>query len=168
MEIEQNNHYDNHHGQDDHYGHHHDHDHHGHHEHHHGHGHHHDHLHHGAAHFHGHDGADHAAAGHDGSDHDAMHHFAANHIAANRNAADHNAAAYDDAHFGAGEGEVSGPSTYVVCPCMGVTEADIWQAVADGARTLEDVEDITGAGTRCRHCEGEIEACMQQAIAAQK
>ena len=43
----------------------------------------------------------------------------------------------------------------------------ITQAVANGARTLEDVENATGAGTRCGRCMGAIEACLQEALAAQ-
>jgi bacterioferritin-associated ferredoxin len=49
---------------------------------------------------------------------------------------------------------------------MGVAESDIQRAVANGARTLEDVEDATGAGTRCGRCVGAIEACLQRELAA--
>lgn len=69
--------------------------------------------------------------------------------------------------YGNGTGEGTGSSSPVICPCMGVTEADVIQAVANGARTLEDVEAATGAGTRCGRCVGELEACVQRALAAQ-
>ncbi len=63
------------------------------------------------------------------------------------------------------QGETNSASA-VICPCMGVTESDIQRAVANGARTLEDVEDATGAGTRCGRCVGAIEACLQRELAA--
>jgi bacterioferritin-associated ferredoxin len=46
-------------------------------------------------------------------------------------------------------------------------QAGIEQAVANGARTLEDVESATGAGTRCGRCTEAVEACLQEALAAQ-
>jgi bacterioferritin-associated ferredoxin len=49
---------------------------------------------------------------------------------------------------------------------MGVTESDVQRAVANGARTLEDVESATGAGTRCGRCVGAIDACLQRELAA--
>lgn len=69
------------------------------------------------------------------------------------------------------EGDVAlagekGRGSAVVCPCLGVTESDIHQAVAAGARTLEDVEEATGAGTRCGRCLGEVEACLCRELAA--
>lgn len=48
-----------------------------------------------------------------------------------------------------------------------MTKADIEQAVINGARTLEDVENTTGAGTRCGRCTGAVEAALQEALAAQ-
>lgn len=63
------------------------------------------------------------------------------------------------------QGETDSASA-VICPCMGVTESDVQRAVANGARTLEDVEDATGAGTRCGRCVGAIEASLQRELAA--
>lgn len=63
------------------------------------------------------------------------------------------------------QGETNSASS-VICPCMGVAESDIQRAVANGARTLEDVEDATGADTRCGRCVGAIEACLQRELAA--
>ncbi|MCH3948687.1 MAG: (2Fe-2S)-binding protein [Olsenella sp.] len=65
-----------------------------------------------------------------------------------------------------GEGKPDAESE-LVCPCVGVTRAGIEQAVANGARTLEDVESATGAGTRCGRCTEAVEACLQEALAAQ-
>jgi bacterioferritin-associated ferredoxin len=49
---------------------------------------------------------------------------------------------------------------------MGTTTEDIVQAVAAGATTAEDIERMTGAGTRCGHCRQEIAACLEEALAA--
>lgn len=48
----------------------------------------------------------------------------------------------------------------VICNCMSVTNADIKEAVKAGASTLEEVQEITQAGTICGACLEEI----QQAI----
>ena len=55
----------------------------------------------------------------------------------------------------------------LVCPCIGVTRQDIEQAVASGAKTLEEVESATGAGTRCGRCTGAVEACLNEVLVAQ-
>lgn len=55
----------------------------------------------------------------------------------------------------------------VICPCMGTTVGDIRQAVSDGAKTLSDIESVTGAATRCGRCTGEVEACLNDILAAQ-
>lgn len=71
-------------------------------------------------------------------------------------------------HDGGREPEASregGASAEVICPCTGVTEEDVRRAVADGARTLDEVERSTGAGTRCGRCEQAIEACVRSELA---
>ena len=65
--------------------------------------------------------------------------------------------------YASGEGQPDANSE-LVCPCVGVAKADIEQAVANGARTLEDVENATGVGTRCGRCTGAVEAVLQEAL----
>ena len=45
----------------------------------------------------------------------------------------------------------------VVCNCLNVTNGMIQDAVNDGANTLEEVQDITGAGTVCGICLDDLE-----------
>jgi bacterioferritin-associated ferredoxin len=39
-----------------------------------------------------------------------------------------------------------------VCVCRGISRASIKKAISDGAKTVEDVKRITGAGSGC--CKG--------------
>jgi bacterioferritin-associated ferredoxin len=39
-----------------------------------------------------------------------------------------------------------------VCVCRGISRASIKKAISDGAKTVEDVKRITGAGSVC--CKG--------------
>ncbi len=43
-----------------------------------------------------------------------------------------------------------------VCLCMGVTDKEIRETIAEGASSLEEVMDCTGAGTRCGSCRQQI------------
>ena len=45
----------------------------------------------------------------------------------------------------------------VVCNCLNVTNGMIQDAVNDGANTLEEVQEITGAGTVCGICLDDLE-----------
>lgn len=45
----------------------------------------------------------------------------------------------------------------VVCNCLGVTNGMIQDAVNDGANTLEEVQEISGAGTVCGVCLEDLE-----------
>ncbi len=47
-----------------------------------------------------------------------------------------------------------------VCLCLGVTDREIQQAIAEGASTVEDVMYCTGAGTRCGSCVETIAAMV--------
>lgn len=49
------------------------------------------------------------------------------------------------------------PVNRIVCHCNQVSYADIRKAMACGARTVEEIREITGAGTGCGNCIGEIE-----------
>ena len=53
-----------------------------------------------------------------------------------------------------------------VCLCLGVTEQDIRETIAEGASSLDEVMYCTGAGTRCGSCRTTIAALVQEAQAA--
>ncbi|MBQ8997119.1 MAG: (2Fe-2S)-binding protein [Clostridium sp.] len=50
----------------------------------------------------------------------------------------------------------------VVCDCLGVTVEDIKNAVENGAKTLDDIKETTGAGTICGCCEVELETTLHK------
>ena len=45
----------------------------------------------------------------------------------------------------------------VICTCMDVTAGAIKDAFENGAHTVEDIQNATGAGTICGACLDEIE-----------
>lgn len=45
----------------------------------------------------------------------------------------------------------------IVCNCLSVTVGRIKDAVDSGASTLEEVQEITGAGTVCGACLEEVQ-----------
>lgn len=45
----------------------------------------------------------------------------------------------------------------VICTCMNVTLGQIKSAMANGAKTVEDIQDKTGAGTGCGSCVGTLQ-----------
>lgn len=45
----------------------------------------------------------------------------------------------------------------IVCECMGVTAAMIKDAVDNGATTLEEVQEETGASTVCGGCTDDVQ-----------
>ena len=45
----------------------------------------------------------------------------------------------------------------VVCNCFGVTNGMIKEAVENGASTLEEVQEVTGAGTVCGGCMDDVQ-----------
>ena len=50
----------------------------------------------------------------------------------------------------------------IICACMGTTVRDIMDAVENGAKTLEEVQAATQAGTVCGACLPELEALIEQ------
>ena len=54
------------------------------------------------------------------------------------------------------------PKTKVICHCRQVTDADIEDAVLEGATTLESVKKKTTAGSGCGTCIGDIEEQIQK------
>lgn len=51
-----------------------------------------------------------------------------------------------------------------VCVCASVTKEDVLAAVSEGARSMDDVIEKTGAMTCCLTCEGEIEDVLSEAV----
>ena len=45
----------------------------------------------------------------------------------------------------------------IVCECFGVTNGQIREAVYEGATTLQEVADKTGAGTGCGACNDNLQ-----------
>jgi nitrogen fixation NifU-like protein len=48
-------------------------------------------------------------------------------------------------------------SSNIICHCTGVTEEAIEIAIADGCKTIEDIENITKAGSVCGGCKSAIQ-----------
>ena len=49
-----------------------------------------------------------------------------------------------------------------VCYCMSVTEGAIRDAVAAGASTFEEVQEVTGAGSVCGACVEEVTRLVEE------
>ena len=52
----------------------------------------------------------------------------------------------------------------VICYCYGITKEEIVDAIKNGATTLEEIQDITGAGTACGRCNGAIENILKEEL----
>lgn len=48
----------------------------------------------------------------------------------------------------------------IICKCKNVSYIDIRKAMINGARTVDEIKEITGAGTGCGRCVPEIEAIL--------
>ena len=48
----------------------------------------------------------------------------------------------------------------IICHCKNVSYSDIRKAMIQGARTLDEIKDMTGAATGCGRCAGEIEKIL--------
>lgn len=55
------------------------------------------------------------------------------------------------------------PVNRIICQCKQVSYGEIRKAMVGGARTIEEIQDITGAGTGCGGCIGEIEKILSVA-----
>ena len=56
----------------------------------------------------------------------------------------------------------------IVCNCYSITNGGIKEAVDEGATTLEEVQEITGAGTICGACLEDVERLVKQFVAEKK
>lgn len=48
----------------------------------------------------------------------------------------------------------------IICHCKNVSYIDIRKAMIDGARTLEEIKERTGAATGCGRCAGAVEEIL--------
>jgi len=55
------------------------------------------------------------------------------------------------------------PADRIICHCKEVKYSDIKKAMVVGARTIEEIQQITGAGTGCGGCHKEIEKILKVA-----
>ena len=53
----------------------------------------------------------------------------------------------------------------IICTCMSVSVKDIRQAIDEGARTVQEVQDKTGAGTVCGVCNEDLEQWVMELLA---
>jgi bacterioferritin-associated ferredoxin len=51
-----------------------------------------------------------------------------------------------------------------VCLCLGVTDHQLRETVADGATSPEEVMYCTGAGTRCGTCRATVAAIVEEEL----
>lgn len=56
----------------------------------------------------------------------------------------------------------------IVCNCLNITNGMIKEAVDNGANTLEEVQEATGAGTVCGVCVDDIENLVKAFVAERK
>lgn len=55
-----------------------------------------------------------------------------------------------------------------VCVCAAVTERQIRQAAAGGARTLQDLRDTMGVAVECGRCVTCAKRCIREAVEYQE
>ena len=52
----------------------------------------------------------------------------------------------------------------IICPCLDITAGQIMDAYKEGAKSVEAIKEVTGAGTACGACLDEIEELIQSLI----
>ncbi|TLX71038.1 cupin domain-containing protein [Labilibacter sediminis] len=55
------------------------------------------------------------------------------------------------------------PVNRIICHCKQVSYGDIRKAMVSGARTVKEIQEITGAGTECGNCIKDIEKILSLA-----
>ena len=53
----------------------------------------------------------------------------------------------------------------IICTCMSVSVKDIRQAIDEGARTVQEVQEKTGSGTVCGVCNEDLEQSVMELLA---
>lgn len=49
-----------------------------------------------------------------------------------------------------------------ICYCLNVNEDEIKQAISEGANSVDDIKEATGAGTICGACIDEIAEVLEE------
>ena len=49
----------------------------------------------------------------------------------------------------------------IICPCLNITVGQIMDAYEQGAKSVDAIKEVTGAGTVCGACLDEIEELIQ-------
>ena len=52
----------------------------------------------------------------------------------------------------------------IICPCLDITAGQIMDAYKEGAKSVEAIKEVTGAGTACGACLDEIEELIQSFV----
>jgi len=52
----------------------------------------------------------------------------------------------------------------VVCTCFGVTVGQLQEAVDNGAKTFEEVQEATSVGTGCEACVDDVKEIVNQLL----
>lgn len=52
----------------------------------------------------------------------------------------------------------------IVCHCMDVSYGTIKKAIEEGAKTLDDIKEMTDASTGCGGCEDEIQEILDELV----
>ncbi len=71
-------------------------------------------------------------------------------------------AAVDDMLRGRGAAHRWSGAHVYVCLCLAISDRVIRAAVTDGARTLEELEDSSGAGSVCGGCYAELQRLLDE------
>ena len=50
----------------------------------------------------------------------------------------------------------------IICSCLDITKGMIQEAVNNGAKTLEDVQEVNSVGTVCGSCIEEVEQLIAE------
>lgn len=65
-------------------------------------------------------------------------------------------------HYGCIKEEYIVSENRIICTCQDVDYDTIKKAIQDGAKTVDDIMEATGAGTVCGACIDEIEEIIQE------
>ena len=64
--------------------------------------------------------------------------------------------------------KMAGHAHKIICHCKQVDYITIRKAMIQGARTVEEIKEMTGAGTRCGHCVPAIQAILDSVCGCEK
>lgn len=66
------------------------------------------------------------------------------------------------------KGEEKANEPQVVCGCFNITDQDIAKAISNGAKSFEEVQEITKVGTGCNSCSEGIKALVADLLLKQR